>query len=48
VLAWRSRILLACMGTMRRAASVPVSAATDAKYSSRRSLRYFSLPLMPS
>jgi hypothetical protein len=30
-LAWCSRMFLACMGTMRKAASVPVSAVRDAK-----------------
>ena len=41
-LAWRSRMFLACIGTMVRAANSPVSAAIDAKYSSRRSPRYSS------
>ena len=43
-----SRIFLACMATMRSASSAPVSAATDGKYSRRRSSRNSSWPLMPS
>ena len=39
VLGWHSRIFLACRGTTRKVASVPESAVTDAKYSSRRSSR---------
>ena len=48
VLAWHSRIFLACIGTIRSASSAPVSAATDGKYSRRRSSRNSSWPLMPS
>jgi len=44
VLAWHSRIFLACMGTIRSASSAPVSAATDGKYSRRRSSRNSSWP----
>ena len=47
--AWCSRIFLACIGTIRRAASSPVSGRTEAKYSRRRSSRdAFGEPLMPS
>jgi len=42
------RIFLACKGTISKAASLPVPGDTDAKYSSRKSCRYFSWPLMPS
>ena len=35
-----SRSFLACMGTIRRAASSPVPGCSDAKYSRRRSSRY--------
>ena len=47
VFAWYSRIFLACMGTIRSASSASVSAATDGKYSRRRSSRNSSWPLMP-
>jgi hypothetical protein len=39
VFAWHNRIFLDCMGTIRSASSTPVSAATDGKYSRRRSSR---------
>jgi hypothetical protein len=39
-LACRSRMFLACMGTIVRAPSLPVADAIDAKYSRRRSSRY--------
>ena len=48
VLAWLSRIFLACMGTIRSASSAPVSAASDGKYGRRRSSRNSSWPLMRS
>lgn len=43
-----SRSRRACIGNIRSATSSPVSRATVARYSRRRSLRYRSWPAMPS